>query len=249
MILSLFFNKFKKKNMQFAKPPHKILLTLTMVFFLIQTNVFGQEQKYYPDPDTLVQKKLEQWQDLKFGLLMHWGPYSQRSIVESWSICPEDVGWATGARVKQGAENYFEYLKNYEDLKKTFNPTNFDPEKWAQAAKDAGMKYVIFTTKHHDGFCMFDTKYTDYKITDKDCPFSSNPRSNVTKEIFDAFRKDNFMIGAYFSKPDWNSNYYWWKRFPPVDRNVNYSIALHPEQWQKFVDFVHNQVKDRKSVV
>ena len=71
---------------------------------------------------------------------------------------------------------------------------------------------------------MFDTKYTDYKITDKDCPFSTNPRSNVTKEIFDAFRKDNFWIGAYFSKPDWHSDYYWWKRFPPLDRNVNYSI-------------------------
>jgi alpha-L-fucosidase len=91
---------------------------------------------------------------------------------------------------------------------------------------------------------MFDTKYTDYKITDKDCPFSTNPRSNVTKEIFDAFRKDNFWIGAYFSKPDWHSDYYWWQRFPPLDRNVNYSISKHPEQWKKFVDYTHNQIKE-----
>ena len=74
---------------------------------------------------------------------------------------------------------------------------------------------MVFTTKHHDGFCMFDTKYTDYKITHKDCPFSTNPRSNVTKEIFKAFRKENMWIGAYFSKPDWHSDYYWWKQFPP----------------------------------
>jgi alpha-L-fucosidase len=146
--------------------------------------------------------------------------------------------------LQKGGENYFDYLKNYEALKNTFNPTKFNPEKWAEAAKDAGMKYVVFTTKHHDGFCMFDTKYTDYKITDKNCPFSTNPRSNVTKEIFDAFRKDNFWIGAYFSKPDWHSDYYWWQRFPPLDRNVNYSISKHPEQWKKFVDYTHNQIKE-----
>ena len=61
--------------------------------------------------------------------------------------------------------NYFDYVKAYENLQTTFNPTKFDPGKWAAAAKDAGMKYVVFTTKHHDGFCMFDTKQTDYKIT------------------------------------------------------------------------------------
>lgn len=224
----------------------KITILFIGVGFIFETNVTAQ-QTYYPDPDTLIQKRLEQWQDLKFGLLMHWGPYSQRSIVESWSICPEDVGWATGARVQQGAENYFEYLQDYEALKKTFNPTKFDPAKWAEAAKEAGMKYVIFTTKHHDGFCMFDSKYTDYKITDKDCPFSSDPRSNVTKEIFYAFRKDNFWIGAYFSKPDWHSNYYWWRRFPPLDRNVNYSIKKHPDQWKKFVDYTHNQINELMS--
>lgn len=109
------------------------------------------------------------------------------------------------------------------------------------------MKYMIFTTKHHDGFCMFDSKYTDYKITDKDCPFSSNPRSNITKEIFNVFRKYNFWVGAYFSKPDWHSDYYWWKEFPPSDRNCNYSIQKHPEQWKKFVDYTHNQINELMS--
>ena len=94
---------------------------------------------------------------------------------------------------------------------------------------------------------MFDSKYTDYKITDKDCPFSTNPSSNIAKEIFNAFRKDNFWIGAYFSKPDWHSDYYWWKKFPASDRNVNYSIQKYPEQWKKFVNYTHNQVDELMS--
>lgn len=226
-------------------------LIFRFIIFIIASG-FGihsnaQHKDYYPDPDTAIQHRLEEWKDLKFGLLMHWGAYSQWGIVESWSICPEDLSWASGARKKGVADNYYDYLKKYEALKTTFNPIKFNPEKWAAAAKEAGMKYVVFTTKHHDGFCMFDTKYTDYKITDKACPFSSNPGSNVTKEIFSAFRKENFWIGAYFSKPDWHSDYYWWKRFPPVDRNCNYSIQKHPDQWKKFVDYTHNQINELMS--
>ena len=222
-----------------------ILLPLLLFTLLVSfLNANSQHQEYFPDPDTAIQSRLEEWKDLKFGLLMHWGSYSQWGIVESWSICPEDLSWATGGRKKGVADSYAEYLKKYEALKTTFNPTKFNPENWAAAAKEAGMKYVIFTTKHHDGFCMFDSKYTDYKITDKNCPFSSNPRSNVAKEIFSAFRKENFWIGAYFSKPDWHSDYYWWKQFPPADRNVNYSIQKHPDQWKKFVDYTHNQINE-----
>ena len=223
---------------------------LAIIFISLIANsfdAFSQHKEYYPDPDPTIQKRLEDWQDLKFGLLMHWGTYSQWGIVESWSICPEDLSWATGGRKKGVADNYYDYVRKYEDLKKTFNPVKFNPEKWAAAAKEAGMKYVVFTTKHHDGFCMFDTKYTNYKITDKDCPFSSNPRSNITKEIFDAFRKQDFWIGAYFSKPDWHSNYYWWKQFPPSDRNCNYSIKKYPDQWKKFTDYTHNQINELMS--
>jgi alpha-L-fucosidase len=220
----------------------KSLFILTFLSYSLLVN--AQQQEYFPDPDTAIQRRLEEWKDLKFGLLMHWGPYSQWGIVESWSICPEDLGWATGARKQGVADNYADYVKAYERLKTTFNPIKFNPEKWAAAASDAGMKYVVFTTKHHDGFNMFDTKYSDYKITDKDCPFSVNPKSNVTKEIFSAFRDKNFWIGAYFSKPDWHSDYYWWKKFPPADRNANYYIPKYPEQWKKFIEFTHNQVNE-----
>ncbi len=216
-----------------------------MLLFMMQAlSLSAQENEYFPDPDTAIQHRLEAWKDLKFGLLMHWGTYSQWGIVESWSICPEDLSWATGARKPGVSESHADYVKKYEGLKSTFNPVKFNPEQWALAAREAGMKYMVFTTKHHDGFCMFDTQYTDYKITDKGTPFSANPRSNVTKEIFTAFRKENFWIGAYFSKPDWHADSYWWKKFPPADRNVNYAISKYPEQWNKFVQYTHNQINE-----
>jgi alpha-L-fucosidase len=161
--------------------------------------------------------------------------------VESWSICPEDYGWCQ--RKKEGTPGtYYEYVKAYENLQTTFDPVQFNPDKWAQAAKDAGMKYLVFTTKHHDGFSMFDTDYTDYKITDPKTPFSSNPQANITRELFEAFRTKGLWTGAYFSKPDWHSDDYWWSYFPPKDRNVNYDPLVYPEKWQDYVDFTHNQI-------
>lgn len=222
----------------------RIILLLSVIAFWFIKTAHPQENVYITDPDPVIQQRLEDWKDLKFGLLMHWGTYSQWGIVESWSICPEDLSWATGCRKKEYAENYNEYVKKYEQLQLTFNPVKFNPQKWAEAASNAGMKYVVFTTKHHDGFCMFDSKFTDYKITDTKTPFSVNPKSNIAKEIFSAFRNENFWIGAYFSKPDWHSDYYWWKHFPAVDRNCNYSIQKHPDQWKKFREYTHNQIDE-----
>ena len=220
---------------------------LCCIFFLfcIQTlraQEHNTSSNYVWPTDPLVVKKLKQWQDQKFGLLMHWGTYSQWGVVESWSICPEDEGWCE--RKGPYSNTYFGYLKAYENLQTTFNPTLFNPDKWAAAAKDAGMKYVVFTTKHHDGFCMFDTKETDYKITSPKTPFSTNSKSNIAKEVFSAFRKDSFMIGAYFSKPDWHSPYFWWPYFPPKDRNVNYEISKHPQRWDSFKTFTYNQIQE-----
>jgi len=223
----------------------KIKILLSVFFTVLPVIIFSQheEGRYVPETDTLVLQKLEEWQNIKFGLLMHWGTYSQWGIVESWSICPEDYAWCVR---KKGShpDNYFEYKKEYENLQTTFNPVKFEPDKWAEAAKYAGMRYVIFTTKHHDGFCMFDTKYTDYKITSEKCPFHTHPKANIAKEIFEAFRAKGLWTGAYFSKPDWHSPYYWDPYFPPLDRNVNYDPELYPEKWAKFVKYTHNQMME-----
>lgn len=225
---------------------NKRVVLLVAVCIALYTT--GNAQQHLPDgkyqwpKDSLVMKKLRQWQQVKFGLLMHWGPYSEWGVVESWSICPEDESWCE--RKGAYAVNYNNYVAAYERLQTTFNPVLFNPAKWATAAKEAGMKYMVFTTKHHDGFCMFDTDQTDYKVTDEKTPFSNSPKKNITKEIFNAFRADSFMIGAYFSKPDWHSNDYWWRYFPPQTRNTSYNPAKHPEKWNAFKQYTYNQIEE-----
>jgi alpha-L-fucosidase len=125
---------------------------------------------------------------------------------------------------------------------RAFNPTN--DREWAQLARRAGMKYVVFTTKHHDGFCMFDAQQTDYKITAPACPFSRSLQADVTRAVFDAFRAEGLAIGAYFSKSDWHSPYYWDPARPAMDRNPNYDTSQEPERWEKFVQFAHAQMME-----
>ncbi len=200
-----------------------------------------EDERYVPETNPEALAHIKEWQNIKFGLLMHWGTYSQWGIVESWSICPEEYDWCE-RKMGGNPNDYKTYVKEYEALKTTFNPTKFNPDLWAKAAKNAGMKYVVFTTKHHDGFCMFDSKYTNYKVTDSACAFSSNPRSNIAKEVFNAFRKEGMWTGAYFSKPDWHSPYYWDPKYPPRDRNVNYEPEANKEQWEKYINYTHNQI-------
>jgi alpha-L-fucosidase len=176
-----------------------VLLGVTnyLTYQTAQRRIAPETPTYPPPPpyegpqDPLVREKLAWWQDLKFGLMMHWGPYSQWGVVESWSICSEDEPWC-----KRPTNDYGQYVKDYENLQTTFNPVDFDPARWADAAAYAGMRYVVFTTKHHDGFSMFDTRQTDYRITGEKTPFSSHPRANVTREIFDAFRARDFGVGV-----------------------------------------------------
>jgi len=218
-------------------------LALLAVLALPLSAVADSPGDYVPETDPLVLQKLDEWQDWKFGFMMHWGPYSQWGIVESWSLCSEDVPWCT----RPDGVSYSDYVRQYEALPDTFNPVEFDPEGWADIAKAAGMKYVVFTTKHHDGFSMFDTAQTDYRITAPNVPFHSNLRANITLEVFNAFRQHGFGIGAYFSKPDWNNDDYWWRRFATPNRHVNYDPEKYPERWQRFVEFTHAQVNELTS--
>lgn len=155
-----------------------------------------------PVDDSLVRSKLEIWQDLKFDLFMHWGAYSQWGIVESWSLCSEGRDFIKENRPEVIYPDYDQYKGEYKNLQKTFTPTGFNPEKWAEAAKDAGMKYVVFTTKYHDGFCMFDTQETDYKITSQKCPFHIHPYADIAEAVFNTFRKENFINADILSESE-----------------------------------------------
>lgn len=124
--------------------------------------------------------RLVAWRDARFGMFLHWGPVSLKGT---------EIGWSRGAPIP---------IDEYDRLYKQFNPVNFNADQWAKIAKDAGMKYMVFTTKHHDGFCMFDTKQTDYNVMNS--PFGRD----VVKELAEACRKQGIAFGTYYSVCDWH---------------------------------------------
>ena len=195
--------------------------------------------------DPKVIEKLKWWQELKFGLFIHWGMYSVWGAVESWPIVDDEpYGRDALAQWQQSGCDTEKFMQMYFNLNKQFDPKNFDPERWAAAAKKAGMKYVVFTTKHHDGFCMYDSKYSDYKTTSTPCPFHTNPNADITKHVFETFRKYGFEIGVYFSKADWHNTDYWNPDSPRLSKYVNYDIKKHPDKWEKFQQFEYNQIEE-----
>ncbi|BEH00565.1 alpha-L-fucosidase [Bacteroides sedimenti] len=218
-----------------------LLLSPSIKLQAQQGFVHQRSTEYQWPEEKNVLNQLDKWQDMKFGVLFHWGLYSIPGIVESWSICSEDVDWIP----RDSTIAYEDYKKAYYKLIDKFNPTDFNPEQWAEVIKAGGMKYMIFTTKHHDGFNLFNTKQTNFSIMNS--AFKDNPKADVAKYVFDAFRKKDFMIGAYFSKPDWHCEYYWWPRYATPNRNVNYNINRHPEQWKAFQKFTYNQIEELMS--
>lgn len=126
------------------------------------------------------QEKLKWWMDARFGMFIHWGPVSLKGT---------EIGWSRGREIP---------VAEYDTLYKQFNPINFNAEEWVRVAKDAGMKYIVFTSKHHDGFCMWNTKYSDFNIMNS--PF----KRDVMKELAEACKKQGMALGFYHSTCDWH---------------------------------------------
>jgi alpha-L-fucosidase len=124
--------------------------------------------------------RLRWWRDARFGMFIHWGPVSLKGT---------EIGWSRGNQVP---------IDEYDSLYKRFNPVKFDADQWVEIAKAAGMKYIVLTTKHHDGFCLFDTKQTDYNIMNS--PF----HRDVVKELAAACRRHGLAFGTYYSVVDWH---------------------------------------------
>jgi alpha-L-fucosidase len=153
-------------------------------------------------------ERLEWWREARFGLFVHWGPVSLKGT---------EIGWSRGGeRRGYGSHGTEVAVEVYDNLYKQFNPTSFNADTWVATAKAAGMKYLVFTSRHHDGFSEFDTQADDYKITSPDSPF----RRDVVKELADACHRAGLRFGLYYSQPNW--------RHPDAftDRHTNYQAFL-----------------------
>ncbi len=141
---------------------------------------FSQEKKLFNETSKQKAERLKWWTDARFGMFIHWGLYSLAARHE-WVKNHERL-------TNEQYQKYFDH----------FNPDEFDPKKWAKEAKAAGMKYAVLTTKHHEGFCLFDSKYTDYKAT------NTGAHRDLVKEFVEAFRAEGIRIGFYYSLLDWH---------------------------------------------
>jgi alpha-L-fucosidase len=172
---------------------------LIMRRFILAFLIFNSlltAQREIPPGSLNKPERLEWFRDQGFGMFIHWSVDSQTGVVISHSLAGADEAYT----------NRF-----FEDLPKTFNPRKFDPKDWAALAKLAGIKYVVFTTKHHSGFAMWDTKTTDFGIMHT--PY----KHDLTRGILDAFRGQGIAPGIYFSPDDFN---WLWKNKIDIQRGI-----------------------------
>ncbi len=169
---------------------------------------------YHPSPDNLAAR--EWFQDAKFGMFIHWGVYSLLGNGE-WVM----------HRTKMTVDAY-------EKLPPTFNPVKFDADAWAKLAKDAGMKYITITSKHHDGFAMFDSKVSTYDIVDG-TPYGKD----VLKMLAEACRRHGIKLFFYHSHLDWHHPDYY-----PRGRTGQHSGRPDSGQWYRYLDYMDAQVRE-----
>ncbi len=208
-------------------------------------HISTEEQNYYIPKERNILDKLSEFQDRKLGFMMHFGVFTQFGMVESWALSDEHASDRWSQEGVDWHDDMEEFKAQYWESNKSFNPTRFDPQRFADVIKGFGFKYVLIPTKHHDGFCLWDTKYSEYKSTNDDCPYHTNKNADIFGSLIKEFQKDDLMIGAYFSKPDWNCDDYWpedFKTSGQIDRNVGYDIAEFPEKWDRFRQYTENQM-------
>ncbi len=163
---------------RFTRKTHRLESLLLSTVLLTGLNLNAAETKT-PTAPAAYPERLQRWTDARFGMFIHWGPISLKGT---------EIGWSRGAQVPAA---------EYDQLYRQFNPTNFNARQWVKIAKAAGMKYLVLTTKHHDGFCLWDTKLTEYNIMNT--PF----HRDVTKELAEACREQGIVFCTYHSVCDW----------------------------------------------
>ncbi|HEY4817459.1 MAG TPA: alpha-L-fucosidase [Candidatus Acidoferrum sp.] len=161
------------------------------------------------------------YRNAKFGMFIHWGPYSLASVEASWPIMKPTAGGITEAE--------------YRELPKRFNPTKFDPHALVDLARTAGQQYMVFTTKHHDGFCMFDTSYTEYKITNT--PYGKD----IVKQLADACKERDMPLGFYYSPPDMHHPAF---RDTSKLAKENWNGEPARPEWPLYLDYMQLQLSE-----
>lgn len=181
-------------------------------------------EPYVPSPENLEAR--EWFRDAKFGLFVHWGIYSIMG----------------GGGESTGRPNYNEWIMNtkeipvnrYEKLAGFFYPIKYDPTQWVDLAKKAGMKYITFTTKHHDGFAMYDSKVSDYDIVD-----ASPYGRDIFGMLASACQAENIKLFAYYSHLDWHHPDYW-----PLGNTGRHLGHSKGGNWQNYLDYMNTQIEE-----
>ena len=159
------------------------------------------------------QEALHRWQQMRFGMFIHWGPVTLRGT---------EIGWSRGTLVPKN---------DYDSLYKEFDPVLFDAAEWVHIAKEAGMKYMVLVTKHHDGFCLWPSDYTDYDIA------STPYGKDIVKQLADECKKQGILFGTYYSILDWYNPYYPGNHGnPPKD--------LSHADMTKYIRYLYHQVDE-----
>ena len=166
------------------------------------------------------EKRMKWYIHARFGMFIHWGLYAIPARGE-WVRSTEEM-------TKEEYQTYFE----------EFNPVDYNPRKWAKLAKKAGMQYVVLTAKHHDGFCLFDSQYTEFKSTNTKC------KRDLVAEFVEAVRAEGLKVGLYFSLLDWHHEDYphYGDRIHPMRNNPNYKNDNR--NFDNYLTYMHNQVRE-----
>ncbi len=168
---------------------------------------------------------VEAWQDMKFGFFIHWDPSCQVTGSMSWNRNGRRPHHSSDLEPKKGTDS-----KVYNSQYKTFNPTEFNAEEWVLLAKEAGCRYMVFTAKHHNGFCMFDSAVTDYDIMST--PF----KRDVCAELAAACHKYNMKLEWYYSQPDWTEKRYR-AEYPSAEWNLYLNEFLYPQLRELYTQY------------
>lgn len=174
------------------------------------------------------EERLDWFQEAKFGLFIHWGAYSVAGVEASWPIMAPELSAAIFDT--QISIDEKEYIK----LPARFNPVDFDPDAWVRLAQDAGMRYIVITSKHHDGFCMFDAPGTDYKITNT--PYGKD----ICLELANACHRAGMPLGFYYSPPDMHHPGY---RDTSKLATKNWTGEPRRKQWAEYLDYMESHIR------